>query len=53
MNRHNLLPLAWHAAADMNAIGWGINCIQFKLSHKPSVAGLNWELEGESIINAL
>ena len=25
----------------MSAIGWGIDCIQFKLSHKPNVAGLN------------
>ena len=48
MNRHNL-PLTWHAAMDMSAIGWGTDCIQFKLSHKPSVAGLNWE--GDSIIN--
>ena len=48
MNRHNLL-LARHAATDMSAIGWGNDCIQFKLSHKPSVADLNWE--GDSIIN--
>ena len=25
----------------MSAIGCGTNCIQFKLTHKPSVAGLN------------
>ena len=34
MNRHNLL-LARHAATDMGTIGWGNDCIQFKLSHKP------------------
>ena len=39
-NRHNL-PLAWHEATDMSAIGWGNDCKQFKLSHKPEVAGLN------------
>ena len=38
MNRHNL-PLAWHAAMDMSAVGWGTDCIQFKVSQKPSVAG--------------
>ena len=40
MNTHNL-PLAWHAATDMSVIGWGNDCIQFKLSHKPGVVGLN------------
>ena len=42
MKKHNL-PFAKHAATDMSAIGWGIDCIQFNLSHKPStsVAGLN------------
>ena len=39
MNRH--LPLARHAAMDIRTIGWGNDCIQFKLSHKPGVAGLN------------
>ena len=48
MNRHNLL-LAWHAAMDMSDIDWCIDCIQFKLSHKPRVAVLNWE--DDSIIN--
>ena len=50
MNRHNL-PLTRHAATDMSAVGWGNGCIQFKLSHKPGVAGLNI-VEGDSIINA-
>ena len=49
MNRHNL-PLARHAATDMSAIGWGNDCIQFKLSHKPRVA-TSIE-EGDSILNA-
>ena len=40
MSRHNL-PLAWQSATDMSAIGWGVNYIQFKLFHKPIVAGLN------------
>ena len=47
MNRHNL-PLAWHAATDMSAIG----CIQFKLSHKPGPEWLASIAEGNSIINA-
>ena len=38
--QHNL-PLARHAAMDMSVIGWGIDCIQFKLYHKSVVAGLN------------
>ena len=42
MNGHNLL-LARHAAMDMSAIGWGIDCIQFKQPHKPGVAGLHCE----------
>ena len=49
MNRHNL-PLAWHAATDMSAIGWGYDCMQFKLFHKPRVAGSI--AEGDSLINA-
>ena len=40
MNRHNQ-PLSWHAAMDMIAVGWGYDCIQFKLSHMLHVAGLN------------
>ena len=41
-NRHNL-PLAWHAATDMHeCYRLGNDCIQFKLSHKPGVAGLSW-----------
>ena len=40
VNIHNL-PLARHAAMHMSAIGWGNDCIQFKLSHKPRVADLN------------
>ena len=48
MNRHNL-PLTRHEATDMSAVGWGTDCIQFKLSRKPGVAGL---AEGDSIINA-
>ena len=34
----------------MSDIGWGNDCIQFKLFHKPSVACLNWE--GDGILNA-
>ena len=49
MNRHNL-PLARHAAMDMSATGWGNDCIQFKLSHKPGVVGLN--CGGDNGINA-
>ena len=37
---HNL-PLATHAAMAMSTIGFGNGCKQFKLSHKPGVAGLN------------
>ena len=40
MNRPNL-PHARHVAMDKRAIGWGFDCIQFKLSHKPWLAGLN------------
>ena len=40
MNRHHL-PLTRHATTDTSAIGWGNDCIQFKPSHKPWVAGLN------------
>ena len=36
MNRHSL-SMAWHAATDMSALGWGTDCIQFKLSHKRNV----------------
>ena len=46
MNRHNL-PFAGHVARNMSAIGWDADCIQFKLSYKPGVAGLN-----DSIVNA-
>ena len=49
MNRHNL-PLTRHAATDMSAVGWGNDCIQFKLSHKPG--WLPSIAEGDSIINA-
>ena len=49
MNRHNL-PLAWHAATDMSAIGWVMianssNCL-ISQEWLASVA------EGDSIINA-
>ena len=48
MNRHNL-PLARHAATDTSPIGWGNDCTQFKLSHKPAwLASIE---EGDSIIN--
>ena len=30
-----------NAAMGMSAIGWGTNCIQFKLSHKSGVGGFN------------
>ena len=33
--------LARHAATDMSAMRWGNDCKEFKLSHKPGVAGLN------------
>ena len=33
LSEQTTLPLAWHAATDINAKGWGIDCIQFKLSH--------------------
>ena len=39
MSRHDL-PLTRHAATDISAIGWGTNCIQFKLSHKPGLASV-------------
>ena len=49
MNRHNL-PLAWHAATDMSAIGWVMianssNCL-INPGWLVSIA------EGDSIINA-
>ena len=49
MNRHNL-PLAWHAATDMSAIGWVMianssNCLI-------SQEWLGSVAEGDSIINA-
>ena len=49
MNRHNL-PLAWHAATDMSAIGWVMianssNCLI-------SPGWLASIVEGDSIINA-
>ena len=55
MKRHNQ-PLAWHAAMDMSAIDWGIDCIQFKLSHKPRVAGLNcggWQKNKHNLLHLL
>ena len=51
MNRHNL-PLAWHAAMDISAIGWGNDCMEFKLFHKSGVAGMDSTAEADSIINA-
>ena len=49
MNRHNL-PLAWHAATDMSAIGWVMiaNSSDCLISQEwlASIAG------GDSIINA-
>ena len=33
--------LTRRAATDMSAIGWGKDCKQFRLSHKPGVAGLH------------
>ena len=49
MNRHNL-PLAWHAATDMSAIGWAMiaNSSDCLISQEwlASIA------EGDSIINA-
>ena len=49
MNRHNL-PLAWHAATDMSAIGWVMiaNSSDCLISQEwlASIA------EGDSIINA-
>ena len=27
---------------DLSAVGWGIDCMQFKLPHKPSAVGLNY-----------
>ena len=49
MNRHNL-PLAWHAATDMSAIGWVMianssNCL-ISREWQASIA------EGDSILNA-
>ena len=41
LNRHNL-TLARHAVMDMSAVGWGYSCKQFKLSHKPWVAGISY-----------
>ena len=35
------IPLARYVATDISVIDWGNDCMQFKLSHKPRVAGLN------------
>ena len=45
MNRLNL-PLAWHAATDMSAIGWSNDCCLISQEWLASIA------EGDSIINA-
>ena len=49
MNRHNL-PLAWHAAMDMSAIGWGM--IAYSSNCLISQEWLASIAEGDSIINA-
>ena len=51
MNRHNL-QLARHASTDMSAIGLGNDCLHFKLSDTPRVAGLICGGQGENIMNA-
>ena len=48
VNRHSL-PLTRYATTGMNAISWGVNCINIKVFHRPGVTGL-W---GDSIINAM
>ena len=49
MNRHNL-PLAWHAATDMGAIGWVM--IAYSSNCLLSQEWLASISEGDSIINA-
>ena len=49
MNRHNL-PLAWHAATDMSAIGWVM--IAYSSNCLISQEWLASVVEGDSIINA-
>ena len=49
MNRHNL-PLAWHAATDMSAIGWVM--IAYSSNCFISQEWLASIAEGDSIINA-
>ena len=49
MNRHNL-PLAWHAAMDMSAIGWVM--IAYRSNCVISPGWLASIAEGDSIINA-
>ena len=49
MNRHNL-PLAWHAAMDMSAIGWVM--IAYSSNCLISQEWLASIAEGDSIINA-
>ena len=49
MNRHNL-PLAWHAATDMSAIGWVM--IAYSSNCLISQEWLASIAEGDSIINA-
>ena len=49
MNRHNL-PLAWHAATDMSAIGWVM--IAYSSNCLISQEWLASTAEGDSIINA-
>ena len=49
MNRHNL-PLAWHAATDMSAIGWVM--IAYSSNCLISQEWLASVAEGDSIINA-
>ena len=49
MNRHNL-PLAWHAATDMSAIGWVM--IAYSSNCLISQEWLASIADGDSIINA-
>ena len=49
MNRHNL-PLAWHAATDISAIGWVM--IAYSSNCLISQEWLASIVEGDSIINA-
>ena len=49
MNRHSL-PLAWHAATDMSAIGWVM--IAYRSNCLISQGWLTSIVEGDSIINA-